>query len=244
MSCQPQQCPPHAPLPASTGRGWPKARSGTCSPRRHASTLSEQCPPSTQKAGPLLRCPYPAREHGLWTRALGGAVSAQTSIPNQGRKVCRGRPPDPSAHTCSLQKSPGPFPCHPTPTPRPDPYKIRAPSRGLDLRSSSTHQAAAEAGQEGSRSRPLPSGARTRRPGQRRPRASTEPRAQQQERRGTYCASAGRLPRPLSPKRRRRRGAEAVRAGALSAAGPGLGLGLRLKLGRHRPTDSEARGGL
>lgn len=98
--------------------------------------------------------------------------------------------------------------------------------------------------QEGSRSRPLPAGARTRRPGQRRPRASTEPRAQQQERRGTYCASAGRLPRPLSPKRRRRRGAAAVRAGALSAAGPGLGLGLGLKLGRHRPADSEARGGL
>lgn len=73
------------------------------------------------------------------------------------------------------------------------------------------------------------------------PRAAAPPRvhrarAQHQGRRGTYCASAGRLPRPLSPRRLRLRGAAA--AGAPSAAGLGLGLG------RHRPAGWAARGGL
>lgn len=53
-----------------------------------------------------------------------------------------------------------------------------------------------------------------------------EPRAQQQERRGTYCASAGRLPRPLSSqRRRRRRGAEGGRgAGRCQRTASGTGI--------------------
>lgn len=241
MSCQPQQCPPHAPLPASTWRGWPEARSGTCIPRSHASPFSAQCPPSTQKAGPLLCRPHPTRERGLWTRALGAQSQLRHPSPTRAGKFAGGGPqipqPAPAAskraqdlsHTI-LHPYPGPTP--PRSGPRSGPQKQLDPPGGGGGR------------HEGSRSRPLLAGARTRRPGQRRPRAFTEPRAQQQERRGTYCASAGRLPRPLSPKRRRRRGAAAVRAGALSAAGLGLGLGLGLRLGRHRPADSEARGGL
>lgn len=240
-SCQPQQCPPHTPLPTSTGRGWPEARSGTCIPRRHASPLSAQCPPSTQKAGPLLCRPHPARKRGLWTRALGAQSQLRHPSPTRAGKFAGGGPRIPQPASAASKRAqdlsrtvlhPYPGPTPPRPGPRSGPQKQLDPPGGGGGQ------------QEGSCSRPLPARARTRRPGQRRPRAFTEPRAQQQERRGTYCASAGRLPRPLSPKRRRRRGTAAVRAGALLAAGPGLGLGLGLRLGRHRPADSEARGGL
>ncbi|XP_047580915.1 putative HTLV-1-related endogenous sequence [Lutra lutra] len=62
-------------------------------------------------------------------------------------------------------------------------------------------------------------------PEQRRPRASTEPGAQQRERRGTYCASAGRLPRPLSPRRLRRRGRRGRRQQPASGSRWGRGRG-------------------
>ena len=182
----------------------------------------------------------------------------ETSVLNQGRKVRRGRPPDPSARPGGLRKSPdpSPAPAHPTPTPRPDPSNIGGPPlRGLDLRSISAHQAAVAAGTRGAARAPSP-----RRPGPP-PRAAAPPRVHRVPGAATgaarhllcfrgaapasiVSAAAAAAAVAVAAAAGPGAGVGAAGVGAPSAASPGLGLGSGLGLGRHRPTGSEARGGL
>ncbi|KAJ8780635.1 hypothetical protein J1605_000678 [Eschrichtius robustus] len=163
-------------------------------------------------------------------------------------------------------KEPGPLTCPaPSDTHTPaGPLQHRgAPLRGLDLRSISAHQAAVAAGTRGAARAPSP-----RRPGPP-PRAAAPPRVHGVPGAATGAARhllcfRGAAPASIvsaaaaaaaaaaavagaaaaGPGAGPGAGVGAAGVGAPSAAGPGLGLGSGLGLGRHRPTGSEARGGL
>lgn len=188
-------------------------------------------------AVPLLHRPHPVRGQGALPGLSGAQPQHRVTAPaphpreTRGGKFAAGSPRCLHAHL-GLQESPGPLTCRTRSRTHTPARRLQDPSPPSQVWTSEAAGATAPRRSGANRAPPLRAGPDP--PEQRRPRASTEPGAQQRQRRGTYCASAGRLPRPLSPRRLRRRGAAGA-AGAQSAAGLGLGLGPRGRgLGRHQ----------
>lgn len=125
----------------------------------------------------------------------------ESCILHQGRRVGE-RVPSRSLKP-HLRPPPAPRTPHLPATPHPHPRcssEIAARPFGSGPPTQLSPRGAQVAGREGSNTRPLPEQPRPAAQGSGAPARPRAP-AQQQERRGTYCASAGRLLRPLSPRR-------------------------------------------
>ncbi|XP_068397922.1 collagen alpha-2(I) chain-like [Eschrichtius robustus] len=238
------------------------------------SRLNRQCPPARTHACQCWERLAQGQKRHLQPREMCQAplcaVSPQnlaadpngSAPPTTRQESSQGAAPRSLSPPRRPPKEPGPLTCPaPSDTHTPaGPLQHRgAPLRGLDLRSISAHQAAVAAGTRGAARAPSP-----RRPGPP-PRAAAPPRVHGVPGAATGAARhllcfRGAAPASIVSAAAAAAAAAAAVAGAAaagpgagvgaagvgapSAAGPGLGLGSGLGLGRHRPTGSEARGGL
>lgn len=153
-SCQPQQCPPHIPLPASTGRGWPEARAAPASPGDMPAPSLRNVHPAPKRQGPCCavhtQLENVASGPGLWGRSLSSDIH-----PQPGQESLQGAAPGSLSPHLQPQREPrtSPIPSYTHTPARP----LQDQGRGLDLRSSSTHQAA-EASTRGAARAPSPLG--------------------------------------------------------------------------------------